>query len=70
MRRITTVSIDNDLSPRDAGIALWSTSNETTSRINVILRVFIEQLAGDSVLDNLFLDLRAQLFVRDIVGVL
>src|SRR5215510_7742016 len=70
VRRVTTISVNNDLSTSDTGIALWSTSNETTSRVDVILRVFIEQLAGDRVLDNFLLDLSPQLFVRYIVSVL
>src|ERR1051325_5628198 len=70
MRRVAAVSVDDDLSSRDARVTLWSTSHETSGRIDVILRVFVEQLARDGVLDDLLLDLRAQLFVRNIVRVL
>src|ERR1044072_8011266 len=70
MRRVASVSINNDLAASDTGVALRASGDKPARRIDVILRVFVEQLRRDGVLDDLFLNLGAQLLVRDVVCVL
>src|SRR5678815_4307095 len=70
MRRVATIRINNDLATGDTSVALRAPSDKPAGRIDVILRVFIEQLRRHSVLDDLFLNLGAQLLIRDVVRVL
>ena len=70
MRRVASIRINNDLAAGDAGVALRASSDKPARRIDVILRVFVEQLRRHGVLDDLFLNLRAQLLVRDVIRVL
>ena len=63
VRRIAAVGVDDDLATGQTGIALRTTGNESTGRIDVILRVVVQQIAGNSVSDNVFANLSAQLFV-------
>src|SRR5678816_4083008 len=70
MRRVAAIRINNDLATGDTSVALRASSDKPASRIDVILRVFVEQFRRHGVLDDLFLNLGAQLLVRDIVRVL
>src|SRR5689334_9221758 len=66
VRRVTTVSVDNDLAASQTGIALWPSGDKASGRIDVILRVLVEQFGRDGVLDDFLFDLGAQLFVADV----
>ena len=70
MRRVASIRIDNNLATGDTGIALRASGDEPARRIDVILRVFVEELSGHCVSDYLFLNIRAQLLITDIVRVL
>ena len=69
MRRVASVRIDNDLAASDTSVALRSSGDKPTRRVDVILRVFVEQLRRDGLPDNLFLNFRPQLLVADVVCV-
>src|SRR5689334_14839777 len=66
VRRVTTISVDDDLASGQAGITLWSTSDETAGGIDVILRALVEQFARDGVFDDFLFDLGAELFITDV----
>src|ERR1043166_4342799 len=70
VRCVTTVGIDDDLASGQTGIALRAASHETARRVDVILRIFIEQFRRDGVLDDFLFDLGTQLFVADVCVVL
>ena len=56
VRRIAAVSIDDDLAAGQAGVALRAAGDKPAGRVDVILRVFVEQFGRDSVLDDLFFE--------------
>src|SRR5437867_1625199 len=57
MRSIATVCVDDDLAPSQSRVALGAASYKASSRINVILGLIVEQVAGHRVSDNVFANL-------------
>ena len=62
----TAVGIHDDLSPRQAAIALRTTNDETPGRVDEVLGVVIAELSGDDRLNDVLLHEGSQLFVADI----
>src|ERR1035437_9613935 len=65
MRSMAAVRIDNDLSPRETAISHGSADHKTPGRIHIVLRLFIEQLFRNSLLDDFFDNGFLNLFVSD-----
>src|SRR5439155_22879434 len=70
MRSIATVCVDDDLAPGQSRVALRATSHKASGGIDVILGLIVEQVAGHRVSDNVFANLRSELFVRHFGSVL
>ena len=65
-----TVGVDNDLTASQTGITLRTTDDEAARGLDVVDGAVIEELGRDDLLDDLLLDLRAELLSGDVVGVL
>src|SRR5450432_2546547 len=64
------VSVHNDFATRQAGIAHGTTDHEAAGGIDVIFRVGIQQVRGNSGLDHVLHDVRAQGFIVNGVSML
>jgi hypothetical protein len=66
----TAVGVDDDLAAGQTGIAMGTTNDEATGRIQVVDGLVVEVLFGDDGFDDMFHEVGGNLFVGDIFGVL
>ena len=64
------VGVDDDLAAGQAGIAHRTANYEAAGGIDVVLRVFIEQVRGNDGLDNVLQNIGAQFVVANGLGML
>ena len=64
------VCVDDDLAAGQTGVTLGSADDEKTGRLDVVDGLVVEELGGDDLLDDLLLDLLAQLLGGDVLAVL
>ena len=55
-----SISVYNDFTPGESGIAHGASDNEVTAGVDMILGVLVQELGGDNGLDDLFHDILAQ----------
>eukprot|EP00043_Microstomoeca_roanoka_P004758 m.51645 g.51645 ORF g.51645 m.51645 type:complete len:302 (+) comp12638_c1_seq1:377-1282(+) len=65
-----TIGINNNLTASQTSITLGTTNDEAARRVEVENSVLIKEVGGNNGLDNLFLEVRTELLVCDIWGVL
>ena len=65
MRRRTAVGVDDDLAAGDAGVAVRTADDETAGRVDEVSGVLVDHRLGDDAVDDLFLDVGAELLVRN-----
>ncbi|MPM40450.1 hypothetical protein SDC9_87094 [bioreactor metagenome] len=70
MTRIPTISINDDFSPSQTGIAFRSSNDKATSRIDEVFRISIQQGIVDDHMDDMLQNIFFQLFQRDILVML
>ena len=59
------VGVDDDLASGESGVAHGPADDEASRGIDVILRIFIEQVRGNDRLDDVLQNARAQFVIRD-----
>ena len=70
MARISAISIHDDLTPCQSGISVRSADNETSCRIDVKSRLFIDQFHRQHRVEHLFLNVFMDLFLGHILVML
>ncbi len=66
----TAISINDNFTSGQPGIAHGAACDKTTSGVNKKLGVAIEQMSGNNRLDDMIDDILANLLLGDIVGML
>lgn len=66
----TSVGVDNDLSAGQTSVTLGTTDNESAGRLDVVDGSVVQEVRGDDLVDDLLLDLLAEVLGGDLLGVL
>jgi len=66
----SSVCVDDDLTSGKAGVTMWATTGEASTRVEMVDGVLIKVLCGDDGGDDLFLELGLEVLEGDIWAVL
>jgi len=66
----SSVCVDDDLATGKAGVSMWSTTGEASTRVEMVDGVLVEVLGRDNLADDMFLQLCLELFLSDVGAML
>jgi len=66
----SSVCVNDDLASGEAGVAMWATTGEASTRVEMVDGVLVEVLGWDDLADDLFLQLSLEFLLGDVWAVL